>query len=81
MVPLNQWPRGTRTTSLKYKYHDRKHISVEYLRIGETSFVNKYDPDNCTLKDLKHKIRSEHNRASESQGRTDNDSSSHSSQE
>ena len=81
MVPLYQWTRGTRTESLKYIYHDRKLIAVEYLRLGETSFVNKYDPDSCTLKDLKHKIRSEHKRASESQVLPDNDSASHSTQE
>ena len=59
-VPLKSWPLGTRTSGLKYKYHDRKVIALEYLRLGDTSFVDKYDPNNCTLKALKQKIRNEH---------------------
>ena len=59
-VPLKNWPRGTRTRGLKYKYHDRKLIAMEYLRLGEHSFLEKYCPDDCTLKVLKQKIRREH---------------------
>lgn len=58
-VPLKLWPRGTRSKELKFKYHDRKMIAVEYLRLGERSFIEKYDPENCTIKVLKQKIRNE----------------------
>ena len=58
-VPLKLWPRGTRSKELKFNYHDRKMIAVEYLRLGERSFIEKYDPENCTIKVLKQKIRNE----------------------
>ena len=29
IVPLKDWPSGTRTESMKYKYHDRKLIASE----------------------------------------------------
>lgn len=57
MVPLKDWPRGSRTSSLKYKYHDRKIIASAYLALGEENFIEKYQPDIVTLKQLKRKIR------------------------
>lgn len=61
IVLLKDWPIGTRTKSLKYKYHDRKLISSEYLALGHDGFVAKYDPDSITLKDFKKSIREAHN--------------------
>ena len=56
-IPLKDWPIGTRSGSLKYKYHDRKLIAVEYLKLGHDRFVQLYSPDSITLKCLKRKIR------------------------
>ena len=80
-VPLKNWPRGTRTKDLKYKFHDRKLISLEYLRLGETEFLGKYDQDNCTLKDLKHRIRIEHKNSIAAQCLNDKECASDSSPE
>lgn len=72
--PLKQCPHGIRTKDLKYRYHYRKLIAIEYSRLGKTSFVEKYDPDNCTLKELKHKIRCERKSSSGAEINTGNDS-------
>ena len=57
MIPLKQWPRGTRTESLKFKYHDRRLIAMEYVNLGNDLFVSKYNPDKISMKELKKKIR------------------------
>lgn len=79
LVNLKEWPHATRTNDLKYKYHDRKLIAVEYLRLGDPTFVQKYNPDNCTLTLLKQKIINvEHRSASTNVVTQDNDIQSHS---
>lgn len=57
MKPLKQWPKGSRSTYLKSVFHDRKLIALEYLKLGETCFTEKYKPDEITVKKLKKLIR------------------------
>lgn len=56
---LKDWPHGVGKGKLKDKFYDRKLIVFEYLRLEIDKFIDKYNPDNVTIKELKKKIRME----------------------